>query len=278
MNYYQNCFGRNIKNVKKTWKALINIYLLQVDSVLSSTLLNGHPCIEQSNETGIHLSKLKHAKVIAVFKSVHELYLNNSRPISHLSIFNRIFEKPMYNRLTSFLDKHNISCHHHTVLVFGKNAPHSMHSLIMSTESRIISIRSYSPVAFLFILKRYFTQSTTQSYCKNSNTTESVEQSRSGYLNDRQPNYLGRHSQLHWRECHDLPQVVVSHKSWDLNCSCCTVLVVHKWNQFYTSSEKLSFFLFAVDTNLLYGDKSLRSPELTINAEELRNEPLADGK
>lgn len=115
MNYYQNYFGRNIKNVKKTWKALINIYLLQVDSVLSNTLLNGHPCIEQSNETGIHFSKLKHAKVIAVFKSVDELYLNNYRPISHLSIFNRIFEKPMYNRLTSFLDKHNISCHHHAV-------------------------------------------------------------------------------------------------------------------------------------------------------------------
>lgn len=72
---------------------------------------------------------------------------------------------------------------------------------------------------------------------------------------------------------------MISHKLWSpTSLGTSTVLVVHKWNQFYTSSEKLSFFLFAIDTNLLYGDKSLRSPELTINAEELRNEPLADGK
>ena len=38
----------------------------------------------------------------------------------------------------------------------------------------------------------------------------------------------------------------------------------------YTTSEKLSFFLFTYDTNLPYADKTLRSLEATIN-EELRN-------
>ena len=34
--------------------------------------------------------------------------LSNYRPISLLSVFNRIFEKIMYNRLKSFLEKYNL--------------------------------------------------------------------------------------------------------------------------------------------------------------------------
>ena len=41
-------------------------------------------------------------------------------------------------------------------------------------------------------------------------------------------------------------------------------------NDIYNSSEKLSFYLFADDTNLLYADKNLRSLQIVVN-EELRN-------
>ena len=34
--------------------------------------------------------------------------MNNYRPISLLSIFNKIMEKLMFKRLSSFIDKHNI--------------------------------------------------------------------------------------------------------------------------------------------------------------------------
>ena len=54
------------------------------------------------------MRKLKHAKIIPVFKEGDETDLGNYRPISLLSIFNRIFEKLMYNRLKHFLEKHNI--------------------------------------------------------------------------------------------------------------------------------------------------------------------------
>ena len=37
------------------------------------------------------------------------------------------------------------------------------------------------------------------------------------------------------------------------------------FNDIYNSSDKLSFFLFADDTNLLYADKNLTSLEQTIN-------------
>ena len=41
-------------------------------------------------------------------------------------------------------------------------------------------------------------------------------------------------------------------------------------NDIYDSSDKLSFYLYADDTNLLYADKNLRSLEITVN-EELRS-------
>ena len=53
-------------------------------------------------------SKLKIAKIVPVFKSGDETDPDNYRPISLLSIFNRIFEKVMYSRLISFMDKHNV--------------------------------------------------------------------------------------------------------------------------------------------------------------------------
>ena len=64
--------------------------------------------INKSVETGIYSKKLKHAKIIPVFKSMDETDPSNYRPISLLSVFNRIFEKMMYNRLKSFLEKYNL--------------------------------------------------------------------------------------------------------------------------------------------------------------------------
>ena len=47
-------------------------------------------------------------------------------------------------------------------------------------------------------------------------------------------------------------------------------------NDIYNYSDKVSFYLFAHDTNLLYADKNLRSLETVVN-EEL-NRQLAYGK
>ena len=57
---------------------------------------------------GVFPSNLKQAKVIPVYKSDDETEPGNYRPISLLSIFNRIFEKLMYRQLKNFLDKHDI--------------------------------------------------------------------------------------------------------------------------------------------------------------------------
>ena len=41
-------------------------------------------------------------------------------------------------------------------------------------------------------------------------------------------------------------------------------------NDISNSSDKLKFYLFADDTNLLYADKNLKSLESTVNAEIFR--------
>ena len=60
-----------------------------------------------SVQEGVFPSKLKQAKAISVYKSDDEIEPGNYRAISLLSIFNRIFEKLMYKRLKTFLDKND---------------------------------------------------------------------------------------------------------------------------------------------------------------------------
>jgi hypothetical protein len=61
---------------------------------------------------GIFPDQLKTAKVIPIFKSSDPAIMNNYRPISILSSFSKVFERVMYTKLTSYLDKHNILYKH----------------------------------------------------------------------------------------------------------------------------------------------------------------------
>ena len=56
-------------------------------------------------QTGIYPSKLKGAKVIPVYKTGDRSEPGNYRPISVLSVFNRLFERLMHKRLTSVIEK-----------------------------------------------------------------------------------------------------------------------------------------------------------------------------
>ena len=62
--------------------------------------------INVSFSTGVFPSALKIAKVIARHKGGPSDNLNNYRPISSLSIFDKIIEKLMHKRLYEFLDEH----------------------------------------------------------------------------------------------------------------------------------------------------------------------------
>ena len=55
---------------------------------------------------------LKYAKVLPIHKGKSKLECGNYRPISLLPLFSKILERLMYNRLLSFITKHNILYQH----------------------------------------------------------------------------------------------------------------------------------------------------------------------
>ena len=61
-----------------------------------------------SIQEGQFPSRLKHAKIVPFFKDGDETDPCNYRPISLLSIFHRIFDKLMYNRLKLFFNKNDV--------------------------------------------------------------------------------------------------------------------------------------------------------------------------
>ena len=84
-----------------------------------------------SFKTGVHPDILKIAKTIPIFKKGSKLEIGNYRPISLLSNLNKIIEKLMFNRVYSFIEKHNLLYK----LQFGFRRKHSTnHALIEITE------------------------------------------------------------------------------------------------------------------------------------------------
>ena len=61
-----------------------------------------------SIETGIFPTKLKYAKIIPIFKLGNKDDPTNYRPISLLSNINKMFERLMYNRLITFIERNNV--------------------------------------------------------------------------------------------------------------------------------------------------------------------------
>ena len=81
------------KLLKRTCHLLIEPLL----HVINLSLLNG-----------VFPDELKIAQVLPLFKSGDKSIINNYRPVSILSVFSKIFEHIMYNRLLSFLNTHKV--------------------------------------------------------------------------------------------------------------------------------------------------------------------------
>ena len=95
-----------LKSGKATGPFSISVDILKVlKSALSTPLTI---LFNTSFLSGTVPHDLKLANVIPVFKKGSQTCLSNYRPISLLSIFYKLFEKLMYNRLIRFLDKHNV--------------------------------------------------------------------------------------------------------------------------------------------------------------------------
>ena len=64
--------------------------------------------INLSLSSGVVPRELKIARVIPIFKTGDRGLFNNYRPVSVLSIFSKLLERVMYNRLLNFPNKYNI--------------------------------------------------------------------------------------------------------------------------------------------------------------------------
>ena len=87
--------------------------------------------ISNSFSSGIFPDALKICKVVPIHKGESTQELNNYRPISLLSIFDKIIEKLMHKQLYNFLNSHDILFNTHSV--FWKNNSTSL-ALIQITE------------------------------------------------------------------------------------------------------------------------------------------------
>ena len=209
--------------------------------------------------TGVYPDLLKLVKVIPIHKGGSTQDVNNYRSISLLSIFDKIIEKLMHNRLYTFLEHHNILFHNQ--FGFRKNNS-TVHTLVQITQMIKVSIDSGKYGCGIFIdLKKAF---------------DTVNHE---ILLTKLEHYGIRGNMLHWFKSYlsnRKQYVSINGKSslpLDISCGVPQgsvlgpLLFLLYINDLPNTSNVLNFYLFADDTNLYYESNSLQELEKTINKE-----------
>lgn len=86
-----------------------------------------------SISTGVYPKKLKIGKIIPIFKLDDNTDTNKYRPISLSTNFNRIFEKQIFNRIASFIEKKNLL----SPSLYGFHKAHSTHYAVLDIVNTI---------------------------------------------------------------------------------------------------------------------------------------------
>ena len=210
-----------------------------------------------SFSTGVYPDALKICKVIPIHKGGPTDDLNNFRPISLLSIFDKIIEKVMHKRLYNFLEQHNILFHNQ--FGFRKNKSTSF-ALLQITEriKETIDDQKYGCGVFIDLRKAFDTVN-------------------HKILLTKLEHYGIRGSSLNWFESYlsNRKQYVFfngeSSSLKDITCGVPQgsvlgpILFLIYINDLPNSSKFFEFFLFADDTNIYYEADSLDKLELTLN-------------
>ena len=106
--------------------------------------------------TAIVPDRFKLARVIRVFKKGSQVSLSNYRPISLLSVFNKLLEKLVFNRFSNYLEKRELIYSKQ----FGFRSRHSTVHAVLSIIDKVqkaIEDREYSCGIFLDFSKAFDT-------------------------------------------------------------------------------------------------------------------------
>jgi hypothetical protein len=234
------------KNKKSSGHDEINILTLK--QLLPNILKPLVHIVNISLSTGVFPSKLKVAKIIPIFKSGNKQDVNNYRPISLLTTISKIFEKIYYNRLIKFLDKNSAIVNNQ--YGFRKKSNTSI-AIIDMVENILESLHENKiPVGVFIDLKKAF---------------DCIDHS---ILMDKLSHYGVRGVALKWIKSYlaDRQQFVSCKESMSSKLNISTgvpqgsilgpLLFIIYINDIINISNKLKFFLYADDTNILFTEES----------------------
>ena len=95
--------------------------------------------LNTSIRLGTYPSKLKIAEITPVFKSDDNTDAKNYITISLLSNFNRVFEKIIYNRLTTYIKKHELLYSSQYGFRKGHSAKHAIMDIAIDIKTNMKS-------------------------------------------------------------------------------------------------------------------------------------------